>query len=75
MFPGSIKDRSEPRVPSLSIRELSPYPQHHTGRQNHSDSTAQKAPTPAYKASIGQEPVTAEKNVHHIYSVNHDTQS
>ncbi|CAB1429651.1 unnamed protein product [Pleuronectes platessa] len=48
----SIKGRSEPYITSLSIREHSAYLEHRAGGQDHPDSPAQRASTPAHKASV-----------------------
>ncbi|CAB1423640.1 unnamed protein product [Pleuronectes platessa] len=45
--------RSEPCITSLSIREHSAYLEHRAGGQDHPDSPAQVASTPAHKASYG----------------------
>ena len=73
MCQGSIEGRSEPRIPSLSIREHSSYLEHNAGRQDHPDSPAQIAPTPANKASVHQIPVTSEQSLHCIERINGDT--
>ncbi|KAI2664085.1 Chaperone protein DnaJ [Labeo rohita] len=58
----SVILRFAPRSVVFSFlgRELCSYASHHTGGQHHPDPLAQKAPTPADEAPVGQKPVTTE---------------